>query len=144
MLVFVLELRANMTSPTPLQRNLNLKRQVCLCLASADQAVVAALFSRLAPGTASASASANAASVSNPLGSPPSPRAGGGGGGVGVPSSIGDAILERAREMGCSTTNGVLELLRWCTPRVLCLDGASPTVTDALLLKRVPLLPVGC
>ncbi|CAM9983356.1 unnamed protein product, partial [Laminaria digitata] len=57
------------------------------------------------------------------------------GGSVGIPSSIGDTILERAREMGCLTTEGTLHLLRWCIPRVFDLGGVSQTVTDSLLLR---------
>ena len=126
---------------------------MCSSLASADPAIRAALFSRLCPSSycATSDAASGSASFSAGLAADSAPAAvaaaaaashaaaggSGGSGSVGVPSSLGDTILAKAREIGCLTTSGVLELLRWCTPRVLSLQGVSPTVTDSLLLRWV-------
>ncbi|CAM9329536.1 unnamed protein product, partial [Hapterophycus canaliculatus] len=134
--------------------------QVCRSLASADPAVRAALFSSLSscsptlhggrsgPGGVKDSCPSppppgDPATLSSGAAAPMAVTAASGGGGegagrgdsVGIPSSMGDDILERAGEMGRLTTDGVLHLLKWCTPRVFCLEGVSPTVTDSLLLS---------
>lgn len=117
--------------------------QVCSCLATADPVVRAALFSRLSGSSPPApshpySSSGGAATTSLAAAAvafAAVPPAGDEGGSVGIPSSIGDSIISRTGEMGCQTTRGILDLLRWCMPRVLDLEGVSPAVTDSLLLR---------
>lgn len=129
--------------------------QVCSSLASADPSVRASLFCRLSASNsptfhgggvhaggfpASSSSPVAPAASSSAAGAPEATPAvlscgGGRGDSVGIPSSLGDAILERAGEMGCLTTAGILYLLGWCTPRVFSLEGVPPTVTDSLLLR---------
>lgn len=119
--------------------------QVCSCLASADPDVRAALFSRLCgsgpPAPSHPYSSSGGAATASPAAAAAAlaavPPAGDEGSSVGIPSSIGDSIITRTGEMGCQTTSGILDLLRWCTPRVLDLEGVSPAVTDSLLLRYI-------
>ncbi|CAB1104966.1 unnamed protein product [Ectocarpus sp. CCAP 1310/34] len=117
--------------------------KVCSCLASAYPDVRAALFSRLcgsgppAPShpyssSGGAATTSPAAATAPALAAVPPP---GDEGSVGIPSSIGDSIITRTGEMGRQTSSGILDLLCWCTPRVLDLEGVSPAVTDSLLLR---------
>ncbi|CAM9502881.1 unnamed protein product, partial [Ectocarpus sp. 8 AP-2014] len=118
--------------------------KVCSCLASADPAVRAALFSRLRgscpPASSHPYSSSGGAATASPAAAAAAalaavPPAGEEGSSVGIPSSIADSIITRTGAMGCQTTSGILDLLRWCTPRVLDLEGVSPAVTDSLLLR---------
>ncbi|CAM9295012.1 unnamed protein product [Ectocarpus sp. 6 AP-2014] len=117
--------------------------KVCSCLASADPTVRAALFSRLCgsclPAPSHPYSSSGGAATASPAAAAAAlaavPPAGDEGSSVGIPSSIGDSIISRTGEMRCQTTSGILDLLRWCTPRVLDLEEVSPAVTDSLLLR---------